>query len=207
MGFSVNRINKDIVHLEFDTKYNMNNYMLRFQEHYESPEFSGKIFTLGEYREWYIKTTGDFNYHNQVEGMNFQSRVFDPFLRGLFDPLTEEEKELVERVGRGSSFKYLIGTFEGGDHDVYEHEVCHALFGTNDNYKKQIEKVLKKYDLKKISKWLKNQEYGEHVLLDEIHAYVICNLAYLKEAGLEVDDKMHTELLKIRRKFKPKTVY
>ena len=207
MTFKVHRINKDIVHLEFDTKYDMNTYMLRFQEYYESPEFAGKIFTLGEYREWYIKKTGDFNYVELVEGMNFREYVFEPFIRGLFDPLTEGEQEVLNRVGRGTSFKYLIGTYHGGDHDVFEHEICHALYGTNDNYKTQIDKILKKYNLKKITKWLKKQEYGDHVINDEIHAYVICNLAYLREEGLIIDDKMVTELLKVRRKFKPKTLY
>ena len=205
--FSVTRINKDIIHLVFDSKKEMNMTMIRFQEFYESPKFKGTIFTLGQYRDWYIKETGDFNWYLAVEGLNMKSEVFEPFLRGLFDPLTTEEQEILDRVGRGTSFKYLIASFDGADDDIIEHEICHAIYGTVPDYAKKVDNIISKYDTKKITKWLKSQEYDDHVIVDETHAYVLCNLPYMKENGLKVEDKMVTELLKLRRKYKPKTVY
>ena len=207
MSFRVNKINKKIVHLIFDSKQQMNDYLIRFQEHYESPKFRGEIFTLGVFRAWYTEKYGDFDYKSVVDGMNFPSHVFDPFLKGLFDPLTPQEEEVLERVGKGYKDVYVIASYEGSDDDIVEHELCHALFGTNEVYRNRILKVLKKYDLKSVIKWLKRNEYSDKVLQDEAHAYLICNTAYVKEEGVKVNDKLVQELVSIRRKFRPKTIY
>lgn len=207
MSMKVNKITSKIIHLEFDDKYEMNSYLLRFQEYYESPKFRDRIFTLGEFRAWYTEKNGDFNYYEDVEGMNFPKKTLEPFLNGLFDPLTVQEKEVLDRIGKSCNDFYIIATYVDGDTDTYEHEICHALFGTNEKYKNQILRVLEKYDHKKIKKWLKKHEYNDEVMDDEIHAYVICNTAYLQENGIVLDDKMVSELKKIRRRFKPKTIY
>lgn len=41
----------DRIHVAtFDTQRELCSTFLRFQEHYESPEFRGKVFSLAEYR-------------------------------------------------------------------------------------------------------------------------------------------------------------
>lgn len=53
-GFKLTEILKDVFHLNYLTQEQLASTFLRFQEHYESPEFRGKIFTLDEYKEWYM---------------------------------------------------------------------------------------------------------------------------------------------------------
>lgn len=78
---------ENILEVHFDDPHDCAATFLRFQEHYESPEFRGKIFTLEEYQRWYIahsprgQTTGAFTYEEDWTGFNIPSEILDPFYR------------------------------------------------------------------------------------------------------------------------------
>ena len=57
------RVRKDIFHLKFNSQQELAETFLRFQEHYESPKYRGKVFTLGEFRKWYTDVHGSFSYY------------------------------------------------------------------------------------------------------------------------------------------------
>ena len=52
---------------------------MRFQEHYESPEFTGTVFTVGAFRKWYAETYGAFTYASDWSGFNIPGTVLEPF--------------------------------------------------------------------------------------------------------------------------------
>jgi hypothetical protein len=90
----------DRIHLlTFDNQIDLTSTFLRFQEHYESPFFKGKYFTLDEFKEWYIKTSpngkksGKFTYYTDWGGFNIPSYILKPFYNGAFNPLSENEKQ------------------------------------------------------------------------------------------------------------------
>ena len=205
--FEVEKITNQIILLHFVTQEDMINHLLRFQEYYESDVFADTVFTLGEYREHTLKKDGYFSYVKEVEGMNFPGSTFDPFLKGLFDPLSEEEKTILEQVAKRSDDFYIIATHDDGDHDAHEHEICHGLYGTNPKYRAEMNEALGLYDLKHIYKWLKKQSYSEKTLLDEAHAYLTIDSKYLAEQGVKFDKEIPEVLLDIRRKYKPDTIY
>src|SRR5262245_26903475 len=82
--------------LVFETQYELASTFLRFQEHYESPKFRKKIFSLEEFMDWYgQENKGKFSYFKDWAGFNIPSTEFEPFLEGKFDPLLEKEKRLM----------------------------------------------------------------------------------------------------------------
>lgn len=207
MSFTIDKINKDIIHLVFETKLEMNTSLVRYQEYYEHPKFAGKIFTYGQLREYFIKTEGGMKWLDEVDGCNFPSSVFTPFLTGLFDPLSPEEQDILDKVGRRSGNYYIIASAEETDEEDVQHEICHGLFNTNLEYRELIEAALSQHDMTHTFKWLKKTGYTKKVFNDEAHAYLLCNPYYMMEEKVPVNEDLVTELKLIRRLFKPEFIY
>lgn len=70
--FSLSEVEKDIYVLTFKNPREMAYTFLRFQEYYESPEFQGEIFTIKQYRRWYVgqSKTKNFSYYKDWGGFN-----------------------------------------------------------------------------------------------------------------------------------------
>lgn len=183
----------NIFHIHFSTRLLLTSTFLRFQEHYESPEFRGKIFSLEEYKKWYIsvspkgKETGKFTYYEDWSGFNIPGYILEPFFEGKFNPLSLEEQHFLKMFEhmRGKYF-YIIGTF--GDEkgiDVLEHEIAHGFFATNENYKEKVLQTISKLPLnsrKNMEKYLSSSGgYHPSVFDDEIHAYLLTNFNKLVE--------------------------
>ncbi len=156
--------------------------MLRFQEHYESPnkDFRGKVFTLGMYRKWYTEKEGSFSYYADWGGFNWPDYVLDPFLEGLFDPLLPEEDTIVNILRHVPRPFYVIGT--SGD-AALEHELCHSFYYLNKKYRQWVDNQLKdqQHKLKDLRKWLREQHYDESVFIDEQNAYLATDQPYLDQ--------------------------
>jgi hypothetical protein len=147
---------------------------MRFQEYYESPKFKGTIFTIGQLKEWYSLTYGADTYHRDWIGFNFPSSVLDPFRKGLFDPLIQEEQALLDLFSYRHDLFYIIGA---NDQAVIRHELAHALYAYSNAYKASIDRICKKYckALKPIYNYLSHKGYCKNVLNDEVQAYVTDN--------------------------------
>ena len=74
----------NIFWFNFDTQEECAKTFCRFEEYYESPFWQGKIFTLDEYKEWYIKTYGQWSYYTDWSGFNIPDYAFKPFFDGKF---------------------------------------------------------------------------------------------------------------------------
>src|SRR3990167_8171616 len=105
---------KNIFHLNVDTQEELTTTFLRFQEHYESPEFKGKIFTLEEFKKWYIlnspngKKTGRFTYYEDWAGFNIPSEVLEPFYEGKFNPLADYEQKFLDLFKEKRDGKFYV---------------------------------------------------------------------------------------------------
>lgn len=149
---------------------------IRFQEYYESPnpEFHNKIFTLGSIKQWYSIQYGADLYSDMWVGFNFPSSVIEPFKQGLFDPLTDEEKSLLDLLKYRNDNYYIIGA---QTKEVLRHELSHAMYGFCKKYKEEIDQFIdeNKYKFKKIKQYILNKGYHKDVVNDEIQAYVTDN--------------------------------
>jgi hypothetical protein len=174
---------------------------LRFQEHYESPRFRGKIFSLDEFKKWYVKnskkgkSSGMFTYCSDWGGFNIPSYVLKPFYEGRFDPLSKKEKNMLDIFRNKTGKFYIIGTFgrTAESKKTLKHEVAHGLFYTNPDYKKGVLKILNtlgKSALKKVHAHLGSKTgYHESVFTDETHAYILTGMKKLvKKKVVSPDD-------------------
>jgi hypothetical protein len=172
------KISPKIYLLKFKSQKEMANTFLRFQEYYESPKFIGRVFTHKEYHQWY-KTQSKKKYHEDWKGFNIPETALTPFKKGKFDPLTEGEKKLLS-LFKNTKGKFYIISFSGGRHHILRHEMAHALFYINPKYRKEVLKILKKYNTKKIKKeLLSTGGYEKKVLDEEVHAYAVSSSSEL----------------------------
>jgi hypothetical protein len=202
----IKSITSKIVHVQASTQKELNEAFLRLTEYGESPEWKGKIFTLGQYRKWYAETNGAFSYDTDWAGFNLNQDNFKPFVRGLFDPLTENEQQLVDWVKDRDDVYSVIGSQPDGD--AFEHEVCHALFATDIEYKEQCTKVIVDMaqshpdQYAKMAKWIIDVGYHESVTIDEMHAFISADRDWLMEKkGIYIDPSIQTLLVDIKKKF------
>ena len=224
--FTVKKITDKIVLLKSSTQREIAESVIRFQEYYESPipEIKGKIFTLGYLKSLYATSkrtqSGAFTYLGSSyidpdwNGFNFPSHVLEPFIKGLFDPLTEGEEAILELFRHRTDKFYIIGIHEE-DESAIDHEVAHGLFYTDDKLRNQVKKILSTHNLSGFKKVLKSWGYcdDEEILLDECWAYIACDweswvldnkMMDLKKYKVDVEDitKLHKKLNKLFKKQK-----
>lgn len=156
---------------------------MRFQEYYESPRFKGKIFTREEFAAWYVdqsiggKGTGQFTYLGDWAGFNIPSSVLEPFYQGKFDPLTDNERALIDLFEeRRNRLFYVFASDDDLDENASTHEIAHALFYVSPDYKSSVLRILSGIDeetRRRIKIILLHTGYHEDVVDDEMHAYMI----------------------------------
>ena len=201
---------KNIFHTKFEKQEDLAFTFLRFQEHYESPVFRGKIFSMDEYRKWYVanspegRKNGRFTYDEDWEGFNVPSHVFEPFYGGEFNPLSPREVNLLDALVNkmGTKF-YVIGTL-GDDYGTDKHEIAHGLFYTNPEYHYEVIHTLASlpHGLKNgVLNYIKSSGgYHESVFTDEMHAYLLTDLKALRKFGLNKKE-LRTARIKLDKIF------
>ncbi len=196
-----------IIHLKFNNHNELTKTFLRFQEHYESPKFRGKIFTLAEFKRWYKadRKSKTFTYYTDWSGFNIPSKVLVPFKSGLFDPLSSREKRLLDALSLDKGKFYIIGTYESKSSGTLDHEIAHALYYTDKNYKAEIDKALKGVDFSPIRKKLMLMGYCKEVLPDETHAFLLGSKEHIGERFGVVGDECiaaRKQLIDIFKRYK-----
>lgn len=207
MNIELSEVAPKVYLLTFDTQKDVTSTFLRFQEHYESPEFAGKVFTLDEYKEWYVKNspngikTGEFTYYSDWSGFNIPSTILQPFYEGKFHPLSEAEQRILDLFRDKEHPFYIIGVHKESKsfEKLLRHETAHGLFFTNPEYKKEALYIISKYDTTEVRKdLLASGGYGENVLDDEVHAYSISGG---KSLGANIPEALCVEMNELFEKY------
>ena len=200
---TIKPITNKILHITANTQQELNESFLRFSEYSESPEWKGKIFTLGQYRKWYAETSGAFSYLTDWSGFNITNESITPFIQGLFDPLTPNEEQIVKWFRDRTDTYSVIGAQPDGK--CLEHEICHALWATEPKYKELCQEVVKKIDKSSVGilcAWLTKIGYNESVHDDEVHAYISADRDWLMEKhGIFINQDTQTQLIEIKKQF------
>ena len=193
------RLAPGIFVLRFKSQYTLASTFLRFQEHYESSRFRGRIFSLEEFMDWYAGRFGAFTYYQDWSGFNVPSSALKPFYDGRFDPLSRKERRLLALFRKERKPFYVIGIT--ADQDL-QHEIAHALYFTQPEYRNAVRAAMRKYDTSAMAKRLATLGYHRHVLADEVHAYTVGN--DLREPRVKGLASLRKELRAIYRRFAPK---
>ncbi|MEK7117265.1 MAG: ABC transporter ATP-binding protein [Patescibacteria group bacterium] len=161
--------------IESNSRQDLATMFMRFQEHYESPQFQGKTFTVDEFAHWYASKYGSFSYAKDWYGFNIPATVLAPFKQGNFDPLTVLEQKLIEICKGASDRSYIIGVTPSAEYfkETVKHEFVHGAFYTNPEYRREVEVCIQSYKIKPISKGLRRMGYCDDVAVDETNAYVL----------------------------------
>jgi hypothetical protein len=148
---------------------------MRFQEHYESPVFGGKIFTFDDFAAWYTSKHGSFSYAQDWSGFNIPSRVLKPFKNGDFGSLTSEEQRLMDIFKYEEGDFYIIGATPQDEWwaDTVRHEFVHGAFFINKDYRDAVDKFIQGQNAEAIKKALTLMGYSKDVLNDETNAYLL----------------------------------
>ena len=192
----LHKITSNIIHVNFTSQIELCKTFCRFQEHYESPEFRGKVFTLGQYREWYSKQYGKWSYYTDWNGFNIPDYVLIPFKEGLFDPLSELEKEFLEFFRYKQGKFYIIGTHDFLP-EALTHEISHALYYLDEDYKRDADEIISNADRSapawvNFENFLLDKGYTAEVLDDEIQAFLGNNSRRLPEKfNLEIPKEFY----------------
>ncbi|OKO83940.1 ABC transporter ATP-binding protein [Bradyrhizobium sp. NAS96.2] len=172
MRIRKHKIAGDIYLLQFETQYELASSFLRLQEHYESPHFHGRIFSLEQYMDWYANRHGNFTYYQDWSGFNLPSTALQPFYEGKFDPLSEKEKRLLALFRRLRKPFYIIGIYGHGASSL-RHELAHALYFVDHAYRDRVRRAIDGYSTKKLERTIAEAGYARHVIPDELQAYLI----------------------------------
>jgi len=190
----------DIIEVVFEKQKDLARSFCRFQEYYESPVFRGKIFTLGEFRSWYVKTYGTWSYYYDWSGFNVPDYIFVPFAKGLFDPLDEYESNLLNLFKYRENAFYVIGTTENNK-EAIGHEICHALWHLDLDYCTEasyvIDTMINDVNCDKIKNWLLRKGYSKHLIKDELNAYLAHSTEKCKQIFNELP-KGYEKLVKLK---------
>ena len=206
--FMVSPIGGQVFHLQFFDAKRMARTLMRFEEFYESKKFKGTYFTREEFERWYRAAHGASYEEHWAEGFNLPGSALESFYEGHFSPLTIDEQQLLNffRGKRGAPF-YVIATANNSPHDNLGHELAHALYFVNAEYKKEVDAVLAQTDLAALKHFLQTDpEYGvyhESVLDDECQAYLSKSVDELRERGFDVSPyvNMTSRLREIYKKY------
>lgn len=191
--------------VDFETRQELLKTFIRFQEYYESPEFKDKVFTVEEYADWYMKEykKDSFTYYDDWSGCNVPSFVFEEFRTGKMNPLSEREVNLLSQLPNDGEKFYVIGTFQGGNQGIIEHEICHSLYYSNEDYRKEADLLLEKYkeDLKPVKEHIIKLGYHESVLMDEVQAYISGTPNKLEDKNVSYPKELHKELKEVYNRY------
>jgi hypothetical protein len=190
----VKEIKPNIYCVLVDDHYDRAMLFCRYQEFYESPykQFRGKPFTWMEYMRFYKNSwkKRTFTYPDDWAGYNIPCNVVQK-ANHIFCKDTEYDQimndiyfycanDSTEKNNGTTCDWYLIGS-SSKDLRTMDHEIAHALYFINKEYKKEVTKLIEKIKpthYEKLKKKLIKMGYvdDKKILNDEINAFMSTGL-------------------------------
>lgn len=169
--------------LTFSKLYDLAMHFLRYQEYFESPAFKGKLFSIIDFMEWYSEKHGEgsFTYPVDWAGYNIPGKIIKEVMdKGIpdFNKYDATMQKIYSHCNKSYPDFYLIGTLENPKTTTFEHELAHALYYLNPEYKNDMDSIIEKMDKKEkklLIKRFKEMGYHKSVFIDEIQAYSVSN--------------------------------
>ena len=203
MKYSIKEVKPNVFAVIVKDKYDRAMLFCRAQEYYESPnpKFRNKTFSIWDYMKWYNEKYGKgFSYGADWSGFNIPLKVITQCYNklGKFEsPYDKVMYDIVVKINKKCLFDdgYVIacGDTKG---DTFKHEVCHALYYTDKDYKKRIDALTKSLPQEHYNIFKKNlleMGYTAKVIDDEIQAYL--------QYDFDHHDFGKGVALKVRRKY------
>ena len=139
---------------------------------------------------------GKITYFSDWYGFNIPGNIVNDWaVKGEFTPLEDKMFEQLEEADIDYSSYYLIGSLKS-DKNTIKHEIAHALYYTNKNYRSEMQKLNKELEEFYSDHYLLMKEcllrmgYCKEVIDDEIQAYLSSEKKkyLIKEFDIEFDE-------------------
>jgi len=189
---------KNCLLLEYKTQKELALSFCRVEEFYEGPaKVNGKYLTLENFIDAYMDKEGRIDYFHEWSGFNIPGNVFTEWFYQHASDKTKWETALAQEVAIQLNMNepfYVIGGVKG-DINVIDHEIAHALYFMNPQYKEEMldlnytfHKQYRSSYVKIVNK-LKEMGYGVNVVRDEVQAYMSTSLKkeLVTRFGLDYD--------------------
>lgn len=169
---------KGMIMLEFPNTKELCMTMGRAQEYYESghAHLRNKVFTLEEFIDTFTDENGVVSYYSDWSGFNIPGDKLQEFDSRFCDWTKRELKllKLIDKHTKGMDKFYVIAAKEG-DVQTMDHEIAHAMFYLDDDYRKAASKLVAVMDptmRQKMEKIFLEWGYARQVWVDELNAYM-----------------------------------
>lgn len=144
--YRANLLNGNILHLEFDNIKDQTIALFRPSEYYESPHkaINGKVFSYEDFFVNYVKPNGEMTFFKDWPAFNIPGHVMLEFAN-LFPFKSNYEEHVYDLIYNNIDVKkpfYIISNIKG-DIEGYEHELAHAIWYLNENYKDEMRNCFK----------------------------------------------------------------
>lgn len=172
---------KNCLLLEFNTQKDLALAFCRVEEYYEgNPKVNGKYLSFVEFIDAFMIDDGKLDYFHYWTGFNIPGNIFIEWSQKNMSEKTYWENALAYAVHSKLNLEkpfYIIGGVKG-DIEVIDHEIAHALYYMNPEYKDMMDTANYQFyknlrgEYSKMVKALKKMGYGDNVIKDEVQAYM-----------------------------------
>ena len=169
----------DCVLLQYKTVPDLVRSFFRLAEYYEGNRYSkrNKQVTLVDFLDQWMDRDGDVDYFKFWDGFNITDKAFKSWLKSA-QPLSAAEQVTVDAIQQAikGMKKFSIIGVGNNDADTLKHELFHAKYYLDADFKSSVDQLLKDHEsdpaIKAIKKVLINKlDYVDHVE-EEIGAYL-----------------------------------
>jgi hypothetical protein len=211
--YKLKKIYKGIFLVTIEDEYDLAMTFCRLQEFYESPfkKIRGKTFDMEEFQRMYAKKFGNgvFTYPVDWAGFNVPGHIMDKFIssdfldwgRGEYDYTMEDIYYDIQQKNDG---EYYVIAAEPNNKETIDHEICHALYYLDGQYKERVNSILSELNVSIFSQFkshLLNIGYSKQVIVDEINAYICVDSHQLTDnTKMNQKEKKNFDLIKSKLK-------
>lgn len=177
--FSVSQPIDNCVLLKFKTIPDLTKSFFRMSEYYEGNRYLGKKqhVNMPEFLNNWIDRQGNADYFKFWDGFNITDSAFRSWRRTV-GKLSQAEQTVVDAIDRATKGmkKFCILGVSGDDPATVQHEMFHAKYYLDPDFKQQVDQLLKECrndpEVKIMAKILKTKlDYQSHIE-EEIAAYL-----------------------------------
>jgi len=195
--YTLKEVRPNIFAVIVPNQYDRAMLFCRAQEFYESDSdlFKEQDFNIWEYMRWYsAKNKGVFTYTKDWDGFNLPFKVALNCTLGAQceSPYDIAMQDILDQIllTDNPADAYIIGT-KANKGQTFKHEICHALYYTNSEYKLLADEITKSIDWQDYLIFEDNLLslcYNASVINDEIQAYMMTNYkAKYFSKGVDID--------------------
>lgn len=196
-----------IIEIRFTDSKEMCAATQRFSHYYEIPGFVGKILSWEEMDGYYLQKRGSKTWWQEMyAGANLPDSVFEAFIKANLSDITPQERKILDLVADIEGPYYIIMTSYNALY-VRDHEIAHAMWYLDSEYKCKAEKFIMDNweDLRPVREHIKIH-YEDNVIVDELHAYVGVYTRYLNGMFIPYPINVHLQLLSLFEEYSKKHI-